>query len=422
MTGMDQFLAQHFGTAASVTEPTAEDVEKCAQAELFLKLAAQNGIDIGSLNNEQIDALWGATFGKTAEEAPKEEEKKEEKKDERVEMAKAEHEKAKEGQAKVAEATEMGKMMAHSYVEELRKIAEAGGLDFLKQAEPEPAPEVEKDKKEKKKEKKERKEQEKKEKMFGKAASAIDTLAADLAVKKAEAAGWDVEQAVSRLGALFTLGAAESEKIAQVSDLNGAIDVRSSELLEMAGYPIDWSGTPFEKKAEEELKVLPGHALKPEGPKTGGKMPEQLKEGLKEHLGAKVDIAKARGKGYGLLAAEWAKKHPGKAGLAGVGAAAALGAGAYGAHKLLKGKKEPEAEKAASVQFDVTAGEMAVQKAAAAGWDADEAVARIDALFTLGAEGEPEQSEKVATAQSAEQAMEFRACELLELAGYPIKW
>lgn len=72
--------------------------------------------------------------------------------------------------------------------------------------------------------------------------SALDEVSAEEAVIKAAEAGWDPEEAGSRVAAVLTLGAGDSEKIASAQDLESAVDIRSLELLEMAGYPITWQG------------------------------------------------------------------------------------------------------------------------------------------------------------------------------------
>lgn len=68
--------------------------------------------------------------------------------------------------------------------------------------------------------------------------------------------------------------------------------------------------------------------------------------------------------------------------------------------------------------IDQLAAEMACEKAASAGYDADEAAQRVIAVLTLGA---PD-SMKVASAATLEAAVDVRALELLELAGYPVKY
>lgn len=74
-----------------------------------------------------------------------------------------------------------------------------------------------------------------------KESSAIDELAFDAAVKIAEAGGWDGEECANRISALATLDMIpESEKVASVQDLDTAVQVRGLELLETAGYPVNW--------------------------------------------------------------------------------------------------------------------------------------------------------------------------------------
>ena len=68
--------------------------------------------------------------------------------------------------------------------------------------------------------------------------------------------------------------------------------------------------------------------------------------------------------------------------------------------------------------IDQLAAEMACEKAASAGYDADEAAQRVIAVLTLGA---PD-SMKVASAATLEAAVDVRALELLELAGYPVRY
>lgn len=75
-----------------------------------------------------------------------------------------------------------------------------------------------------------------------KKSSAFDALAAELAVEKAAAAGFDPEECAEKLAALAVLDLVEeSDKVAGISDTETALHVRASELLETAGYPIDWS-------------------------------------------------------------------------------------------------------------------------------------------------------------------------------------
>lgn len=304
MSGMDQFLAEYYGTNAA-----SEEVEKQAQVELFTKLAAENGIDISQLSDDQVNGLWAEFQGelaKTAGEDDKDEKKK-------VEEAAKEHEEKKAAAEKFAEADFLGRVMAHSYVNELKKIA--GAETQARQAAYEhankPSPRTQafqqppsartqsfqkapsartqayaaanapgqrtrlmehagrhgggsltpaetglldkakslvkehpyataglglaaagaagagiyaatRDKKKK--------------------ASALDELAAEYALSKAASAGFDPEEAAERLGAILTLGVSDdNSKVAFAQDLNGAVEVRSLELLEQAGYPVEWT-------------------------------------------------------------------------------------------------------------------------------------------------------------------------------------
>jgi hypothetical protein len=74
-----------------------------------------------------------------------------------------------------------------------------------------------------------------------KESSALDELAAEAAVVKAAQAGFNLDEAAGRITAVLTLGVDESEKIAFVQDFESAVDVRALELLEVAGYPVNWA-------------------------------------------------------------------------------------------------------------------------------------------------------------------------------------
>jgi hypothetical protein len=132
---MDEYLAQLYGTAGDESD---EDMDKVAEAELFAKLAADEGIDLNQLSDEQIVELYNVTFQKEAE-GEEEEEKKEspfppkKKEEEKKAAAEAELMQTKEAQEKFAEADYMGRIMAHAYVQELNKIA--GVKDMLRGAE-----------------------------------------------------------------------------------------------------------------------------------------------------------------------------------------------------------------------------------------------------------------------------------------------
>jgi hypothetical protein len=74
-----------------------------------------------------------------------------------------------------------------------------------------------------------------------KEASAFDLTAAEQGLKIASAAGWDEEECTQRLNSLLTLGVDESEKVAYANgNFEDAVNIRGLELLEEAGYPVDW--------------------------------------------------------------------------------------------------------------------------------------------------------------------------------------
>lgn len=136
MDTMDAQLAAIYGTGQPEAFDEA-DLQKTAAAELLVKLAEEQNIDLNQYSDEEIGELVGELMGKTAQEEaapaappfpPKKEEKEEEKKEE---------EKEEEKKEKVAEADFLGRVMAHAYVQELGNIEKEAGakskvLGFLK--------------------------------------------------------------------------------------------------------------------------------------------------------------------------------------------------------------------------------------------------------------------------------------------------
>jgi len=330
MSGMDQFLAEYYGTGGGVAEATDDGMGKQAQVELFAKMAAAEGIDLNQLTDAQVETLYNNTFSKEASD-----DKDEDDKDggEKKEKAKEEHEEKKAQQEKLGEADFLGRVMAHAYVQELNKIAEAtddgstkealslpkgshlkqmyhSGKKSVKKSVGDAADYVSEHASAGAKRYKELLSGSKRDthaarsaqankisdnlsgdsmssrvnkalakdkgtregaaaaeegkKVFrtraatgaagaaaaggagyaatrDKKASAIDELAAELAIEKAAAAGWDGEEAGERVAAVMILGPSEDgSKVAMASDVDGAIDIRSSEILEQAGYPVNW--------------------------------------------------------------------------------------------------------------------------------------------------------------------------------------
>lgn len=236
---MDQELAALYGT----TGTTQEDQTKVAEAQLFAKLAADNGINLNELTDDQIQELWDGTFAKQATEEekkePTEEKKEEAKEEEKKAAAQAEFNSQREWQEKVAECDKLGRIMAHAYVQELDLIKQAmekkaeKAMPFAGKETPAEEKAEEKEMKEHKKGKEEHEE---------KKASAIDDLAAKQALQLAHEAGLDVKVAAKRIDAIATLGGpAQSEKTASATSLEETIQIRALEFLEAAGYPVTWN-------------------------------------------------------------------------------------------------------------------------------------------------------------------------------------
>lgn len=242
---MHEFLAAYYGTAP---QPSAEEVQRAQQIDFFAKTAAANGIDLESLNQDQINWLWNQVFtAKTAEPAKEEKAPPPEKKDEKDKKAEAEFAQKKEAMAKIAEADFLGRVMAHSFYNESVKIASA--QEKAAEFPPKKGEEPKKEEKDeggslkdrlmaaaKKDEGKEDKKEEKKASV-----SDLDAKAAELAVQKIASSNyWDVNEGVERLHAVLTLGPKESVKVASAPNFEAALDIRALELLELAGYPIEW--------------------------------------------------------------------------------------------------------------------------------------------------------------------------------------
>jgi hypothetical protein len=281
----------------------AEDLEKTAELELFCKLAAQQNIDLSKMDDDSVLALYSYTFNKTAEEEPAAKDEDEKEDEEKKEAAAREHATKLAFAKEAAQADELGRRMAHSYVDELNKIGsalqaaaaeaavgtqetdetkEAGikdslgkGLSAVKNFGGKAvdkirhADEIVGGKARKLvgdmpagKAARSAEGQAQRTKNVGRAvlgggaalaagggaaafggkkkeSSALDQLALEQAVKIAAASNFDPEEAAERVMAVATLGLDESTKVA--SDLAGQVEIRALEFLEAAGYPVEWT-------------------------------------------------------------------------------------------------------------------------------------------------------------------------------------
>lgn len=205
---LSDLINAHFAKTAA----SNEEAEKLAEVELFTKLASENGIDLDQLSQDQVNELWVA-FKTAGDEEPEKKEEKEDDKDDKKEKAKAEFAEKKEASMKIAESDELGRLMARSFMDEVQKLA-SGQAPTQPKVASAPTPVT--------------------------SAPAIDQLAAEMACEKAASAGYDADEAAQRVIAVLTLGAPDSMKVASAATLEAAVDVRALELLELAGYPVQY--------------------------------------------------------------------------------------------------------------------------------------------------------------------------------------
>ena len=206
---LSELINAHFAKTAA----SNEEAEKLAEVEPFTKLAEENGIDLDQLSQDQVNDLWYAFKTAGDEEPEKKEEEKDDDKGEKVEKAKAEFAEKKEASMKIAESDELGRLMARSFMDEVQKLA-SGQPPTQPKVASAPTPVT--------------------------SAPAIDQLAAELACEKAASAGYNADEAAQRVIAVLTLGAPDSIKVASAETLESAVDVRALELLELAGYPVQY--------------------------------------------------------------------------------------------------------------------------------------------------------------------------------------
>lgn len=255
MSDMSQVLAEVFNTGATKTA-SAEDLEKQAQVEFFNGICQSRGINIDELTDGQVENLWKVAMDamdaeeeeEEAEEEEKEQEKEEKKAAAAVASAQAAWSEKRAAAVKVAEAEAMGRIMAHAYVDELRKLAGEMPEAFKEHAE----------KSKKKGDEKDSEEGDEEKTSADRAASLIAELQAKTAAPAAGAqadfeelaayqaidllkhAGVAEDLAFKKIDAVFTLGLEESSKTAAVSDFAQAVYVRGLEYCEAAGFPVNW--------------------------------------------------------------------------------------------------------------------------------------------------------------------------------------
>ena len=101
---MDPKLAEMYGT----NQPTEADLEKLAAAELAEGLADEGQIDLDNVSEEDLEAMAASVLNGDEEEA-------------------SQGDPAEEAQEKLAEADYLGRVMAHSFHQEMRGIEKTEG-------------------------------------------------------------------------------------------------------------------------------------------------------------------------------------------------------------------------------------------------------------------------------------------------------
>lgn len=238
---VNKFLNEFYNTTSTQKTASAEDLEKQASVELFMKLAQDQNIDLASMPDAQVEALYASWVQKTAG-APAEKTAGEDDDKKKREAAEKELEEKKAAQEKVAEADFLGRVMAHAYAQELQKIASAKEAEMPEALRAAMA--AKGDKKDEKKDDEDKKDEKKASALptLSKRASAIEELAMTHAVKLAQDANFDTDEAARRVAAVVELGlVGESTKIAGVSSVDEAVHLRALELLEAAKYPVTWN-------------------------------------------------------------------------------------------------------------------------------------------------------------------------------------
>jgi uncharacterized protein with von Willebrand factor type A (vWA) domain len=202
---MDRTLAELFGTLAQ--PPSTEELQKTAELELLAKIAEDNGIDLTKLSDDQIMEAYAELHSATAAPAPA-----------------AAPDLEKEAAEMFDNSVYMGKIMAHSFVQELgsiQKAAEEAAANPL-------AEKIREMKEEKKEEKEEKKEEKAEEKGEEKTAAEVNALVEKRAYELLAEAGL-----INQDG---TIQPPPIQKVAQED-----IDRAALQVLESMGYPVVWN-------------------------------------------------------------------------------------------------------------------------------------------------------------------------------------
>lgn len=370
MSDMNPYLAAMYNTNGAAEQMT-EDMQKTANMELFCKLAADNGLDLSQMSDDQIASVYAQVFPEDLAKMAEEEEKKEHEEKESPEKEKKEEHEAGESKEEEKKEEEAKKAAAAAYVYEKRAAAEkCAEADYMGRIMAHSFT------------------QEREQIELSKYAHIIETAAAE---------DWTEEQVLEAVKE-----AAETEVMTRVMP---AMEKLKARLPGLGRRAKDAAKGVVEKAKETVGKVTAKRKELMEAGESAAK--------ANEFFGPSADKVVRRKETMARLKGTAAKYAPHAA-----GAAAVTTGGAVAAKKVF-GKKDEEKESRASAQaFEELAANHAIKVAEAAGYDVEQAHSLINAVYTLGLA----ESEKIAHVQDADTATHVRGLEYLEAAGYPVNW
>jgi len=239
---------------------------------------------------------------------------------------------------------------------------------------------------------------------------------------------------------------AEAEKVAMFLAAAEANNISKDQMLKLAQEKPElvnqlWEATfsNEEQKTASAAEVELGQTIGKIAAQTfvaelqkTAKDPEQLELPFSKGPSAwskakdKAQEVGSKAKEVGSKALKAIKDHPkasAGAGLAGLAAGGALAAKRHYDKKKSEGSDDKTAQDAAAAVADLNeiAGGVAVKMAADAGFNVDEAILRISGVLALGGAAVDSYA-KTASATDGDSAVYIRSLELLESAGYPVKW
>ncbi len=252
---LSEQLGAIFGTttsAAPAPAPSAEDLQKQAGVEFFEKICSENGVDVSQLTDAQLTELYDATEALRKEaaaaeaatsaapaapaaQAPSQDNTK-------IASAQQEYQQKVAAYRDAQTADMMGRIMAHSYVNEMQKISS----NLV------PGGEKKDDKDGKDGKEKEKEKESAAQKVAsilsqlqtgatGSTTENLDQIAAYRAIDMLKQAGYAADASFTAVDSVYRQGLADSTKIASAGSFDRAVHLRALEFCEAAGAKIDWN-------------------------------------------------------------------------------------------------------------------------------------------------------------------------------------